>query len=525
MCYQNANDLERDEWQRNVLGLCDLADNEIIKLVLLALSALLLLKPLLPLEAPHKLQCEGTLPRLSIPYEIFSQIARATTFVAATISASRHPSKWPTLLLFGYVFVLGIFGLLFRATWRRRLLRHVNFLLILNFVLILISDNLPRLFLRISSRTETPRVVLISALGFCLLISVFTPQEWVPPSVSLDLIHRNRDDGPSPEENCSYFSYCVSYGWITNVVLKGFRGKLTLADLPSLPFYDEPLLWLPRIQDARARGRTTLWTLIILLRAELLKMILCATLTAFCELIAPFAMYQLLDYLAHPELAVVRPLLWVCLLFIGPMFRSVAFHQYIFTAARLIVRVKISMVQEFFYKAMRRDENEAMFDETTKLRSAKNGHGSTLQQVSSPRRPKAGSKQDLKAGQIANLISYDIDAITGARDIVFCFITGPTELTITMILLYQMLGWSSMAGLAVMLLCFPFPTYFARRMSSAHTQAMKATDTRISRIIEYLPAIRTIKCFAWENTMSKNLMKLDRQSNALCGSVVYMLLR
>jgi hypothetical protein len=74
-------------------------------------------------------------------------------------------------------------------------LRHVNVLLILNFMLILISDNLPRALLHISSRTELPRVVLMSALGFCVLMTAFTPQEWAPPSVSLDLIHRHRDDG------------------------------------------------------------------------------------------------------------------------------------------------------------------------------------------------------------------------------------------------------------------------------------------------------------------------------------------
>ncbi|PMD54816.1 uncharacterized protein K444DRAFT_645746 [Hyaloscypha bicolor E] len=299
---------------------------------------------------------------------------------------------------------------------------------------------------------------------------------------------------PSPEETCSYFSYYVSYGWVTKVILKGFRGKLTLGDLPSLPFYDGPLLWLPRIQDARARGGgTTFWTLIILLRAELSKMILCATLTAICELIAPFAMYQLLDYLAHPELAVVRPVLWVCLLFIGPMSRSVAFHQYIFTTTRLIVRVKISMVQEIFYKAMRRDENEAMLDETTESQSANNGHGM----------PKAGSKRNLKTGQIANLISYDVDAIIQARDI----------LTIAMTLLYRMLGWSSMAGLAVMLLCFPIPTFLARRMSSVHTRAMKATDT----------PIRTIKYFAWEHAMSEKIEEARQAEQRIIGDFIPLL--
>ncbi|KAG4441997.1 hypothetical protein IFR05_002523 [Cadophora sp. M221] len=375
----------------------------------------------------------------------------------------------------------------------------------MSFVLILMSDYLPGVLLHISSVAEPPRVFLTSTLGLCVLISAFTPQEWASPSVSLDLIHRDRNDGPSPEETCSYFSYYLSYGWITNVIFKGFWGKLTLDDLPPLPFYDEPLLWLTRIKNARAQGITTLWTLIFLLRAELFKMVLCAILTAISDLIAPFAMYQLLDYLAHPELAIVRPTLWVCLLFIGPMSHSVAFHQYIFTTTRLIVRVKISMVQELFYKAMRRDDHDAISEKIGGQQAAENLNGNSLQSFPSQLAPKAGSKGNLKGGQIANLISYDVDAIISARDIVLCCITGPIELTIAMILLYRMLGWPSMAGLTVMLLCSPLPTILARKMSNVHTRAMKATDTRMSRIIEYLPAIRTIKYFAWEDSISEKI--------------------
>ncbi|KAL5330563.1 hypothetical protein ACEPPN_000081 [Leptodophora sp. 'Broadleaf-Isolate-01'] len=187
------------------------------------------------------------------------------------------------------------------------------------------------------------------------------------------------------------------------------------------------------------------------------------------------------------------------------MSHSVAFQQYIFTTTRLIVRVKISMVQELFYKAMRRDDHDAVSEKLAELQSAENSNGSTLQRSPSLPTTKAGSKGNLKGGQIANMISYDVDAIVSSRDIVLCCITGPIELTIAMILLYRMLGWPSMAGLAVMLLCSPLPTILARKMSSVHTRAMKATDTRISRIIEYLPAIRTIKYFAWEDAISEKI--------------------
>ena len=99
-------------------------------------------------------------------------------------------------------------------------------------------------------------------------------------------------------------------------------------------------------------------------------------------------------------------------------------------------------------------------------------------------------------------MSYDVDAIIAARDIVLCSVAGTISIALAMILLHQMLGWPSMVGLAVLLICLPIPMLFARRISAVQTQIMRATENRISKIAECLPAIRTIKYFAWEKAIS-----------------------
>jgi ABC-type multidrug transport system fused ATPase/permease subunit len=206
-------------------------------------------------------------------------------------------------------------------------------------------------------------------------------------------------------------------------------------------------------------------------------------------------MYKLLGYLAEPESAVFTPAIWVALLFIGPNCRGVMFRLYLFVSTRLIVRLKISLVQEIFQKALLRDMNR-MVSESSEIHN-QNSEGQNSQEEP--------AQADRTAIEVTNLMSYDVDAITAARDIVLCSVAGPAVVSISIFLLYQMLGWPSLAGLAVMLMCLGIPMHFAQRLSITQTQAMKATDMRISRISECLQAIRTIKYFAWENAISNKI--------------------
>lgn len=74
----------------------------------------------------------------------------------------------------------------------------------------------------------------------------------------------------------------------------------------------------------------------------------------------------------------------------------------------------------------------------------------------------------------------------------------PVQVIIAVTLLYQILGWSSIAGIGVMVLLLPFNYFISSRFSKIQQAIMTTTDKRIHTTNEVLQNIRIIKFFAWE---------------------------
>lgn len=69
---------------------------------------------------------------------------------------------------------------------------------------------------------------------------------------------------------------------------------------------------------------------------------------------------------------------------------------------------------------------------------------------------------------------------------------------VAIVLLYQILGWSSIAGIGVMILLMPINYYISSKFSTIQKKIMATTDKRIHTTNEVLQNIRIIKFFAWE---------------------------
>jgi ABC-type multidrug transport system fused ATPase/permease subunit len=74
----------------------------------------------------------------------------------------------------------------------------------------------------------------------------------------------------------------------------------------------------------------------------------------------------------------------------------------------------------------------------------------------------------------------------------------PVQVVVAVILLYQILGWSSIAGIVVMILLIPINYTISNRFSVIQKAIMSTTDKRIHATNEVLQNIRIIKFFAWE---------------------------
>ncbi|KAF6820210.1 ABC multidrug transporter [Colletotrichum sojae] len=444
------------------------------------------------------------------PFELCAQLSRATALAFLALAAARGQTPWLNVIVVAYAFLFGLLRLINDLEWRHVALHQVNFVLSVELLLLAASYGLPCIEATTKCAIAGPVRGGLASLAVAAVVAITTPREWVPPSYKYNVPEGYEKRGPAPEETCSWASHYLTFEWITPLVWKGTTSEVTIDDLPRLPWYDDPLLLLERIKKARIRGKTTAWTLFYLLRSEITLMSCFIAGAYACELIAPYGMYRLLSYLADPQGSIIRPGVWLFLMFGGPLSRSVLLQQYIFTSTRLVVRLRSALTQELYHRAVSSMELE---DDIF----APPGEGE---------KKSGDSRRSTPAGRLANLMAADIQAIFGARDIVMVSMGVSTGTIIGFIGLYQMIGWPALVGTAVLLLAGPMSVFVARMMARATRKARRAQDSRISLVSEYLASIRAVKYFAWEDAITKTIedARASEQRDLWRVSLIYVTL-
>ncbi|CCC06964.1 hypothetical protein SMACR_00970 [Sordaria macrospora] len=430
--------------------------------------------------------------RFSLPHEILSQASRGAAFAFTLVNGYHYHQYRYDSLPVGLAFLLGLARLLAPPKWQRVILHQINFLLFTCLVTLATAYFLPSLKMNSDEAVERTAAGAVESLAVASLIALVTPREWgPPPAIENMAVYKHISEAePTGEETNSWFGLYFSFGWLTPLIWKGWHTQIDIDDLPGLPWYDEPSLLLDRILKVRERYKTTMWTVFYFQRSEIVAMCLWIGVAFALELVAPYAMYQILNYISAPEDAVLHPVIWLALLFIGPMARSIAMQQYIFTGTRFVVRLKSAMTQELYHRALSSMELEDDVMNDIATRGAKEQRAQTTSQ-----------------GRLANLMASDIDAVFRARDAIIGLVGVPVGIVISIIGLYRIVGWTSLVGLAFLVLSLPLPAWVSRLMTKTQRKAKLAQDSRISLISEYLEAIKAIKYFAWEYAIIERIQE------------------
>lgn len=468
-----------------------------LQLTIVVSSFLLLVRYLLRRSYAKISLPETNASTISLPFEICGQLFRAASLALMIVAAVQVGGKWTNVVTLIYAFFLGLLRLLNDLEWRHVALHHVNFVLVSVLLVVVVGEVFPYVDVAYSQHPSPVAIASIATLAAAVLVAASTPREWIPPSIDLELSEKIPTREASPEETCSWIGYYVTYEWLTPLLLRGFRKQMTLDELPKLPWYDEPFILLSRILAARARSSRSFSTVVRFLGRELAAMTLCATFAYTIELSTPLAMYKLLGYIGDPEDASVRPWTWLILLFVGPLSRSIAFQQYAFVGTRIVVRVKAALTQELYYKAMGSMElDDEVFAEIATSGNDKN----------KPTKQQAATA----SGRLANLMSADVDAVWGGRDIVMIIFAVPVSTVFVLIGLYKLMDWPALVGTAAMVAMTPLPVLISRRMMGLQREMKQIQDSRISAVSEYLTSIRAIKYFAWEDAITEKIEAIRR---------------
>ena len=109
------------------------------------------------------------------------------------------------------------------------------------------------------------------------------------------------------------------------------------------------------------------------------------------------------------------------------------------------------------------------------------------------------ARHDSTTGEIVNLMAIDAQRFMDLTSYLNMVWSAPLQITPSIIFLYQTMGPSVFAGVAVMVLLIPVNAGMAAISRRFQVRQMKHKDARIKTMNEVLNGIKVIKLYSWEN--------------------------
>lgn len=118
------------------------------------------------------------------------------------------------------------------------------------------------------------------------------------------------------------------------------------------------------------------------------------------------------------------------------------------------------------------------------------------------------ARQKNQIGDVVNHMSSDSDSIAD-----FPVVVGDVGYSIFMAtsviaMLFYYIGASALAALAVLFTLAPLTSFVAKRFTTLDEEMMKYRDQRVTMMTQVLNAIRVVKFFAWERSVSKEVLEV-----------------
>lgn len=104
----------------------------------------------------------------------------------------------------------------------------------------------------------------------------------------------------------------------------------------------------------------------------------------------------------------------------------------------------------------------------------------------------------ISSGHVINLVSNDIQRLDLATQNLFASLRSPFDLLILAILLWTLIGWQAVTGLAFALILIPYEAEMTGWVAKLRMEAARVTDRRLEVMNEIISGIRAVKMYAWE---------------------------
>ncbi|XP_053366956.1 ATP-binding cassette sub-family C member 3 isoform X2 [Clarias gariepinus] len=121
------------------------------------------------------------------------------------------------------------------------------------------------------------------------------------------------------------------------------------------------------------------------------------------------------------------------------------------------------------------------------------------------------AKRSSTVGEIVNLMSVDAQRFMDLTTFLNMLWSAPLQIILALSFLWQTLGPSVLAGVAVMVLLIPFNAVIAMKTRAYQVEQMQYKDARIKLMNEILNGMKVLKLYAWEPSFKEKIIHIRQK--------------
>lgn len=281
----------------------------------------------------------------------------------------------------------------------------------------------------------------------------------------------------------------LTFAWMNKLLkLARDKGGLEQADLPPPPknistSYNAPILEHHWNQQVKSSKPSLLIALMKTFGLAVLHSLLFDMLESVVAFIQPQLLRKLIRFFNadNENPILIKGLTISILIFLTNLINVSLYNKFVIMTTEVSQGCKAALMNLVYNKSMRLSLNE---------------------------------RSNRSTGDIINHMSIDISRIESLASYVQTMISAPTRLVLCLWSLYWLLGNSTFMGILTMFIMIPLNTILVKSLRTYHKTQMKLRDKRTNFVAEILTNIKSIKLYAWEDSILLKLKHL-RDDNEL----------
>uniref|UniRef100_A0A672I2C0 ATP-binding cassette, sub-family C (CFTR/MRP), member 3 n=1 Tax=Salarias fasciatus TaxID=181472 RepID=A0A672I2C0_SALFA len=322
------------------------------------------------------------------------------------------------------------------------------------------------------------------------------------------------DPNPCPEETAGFLS-TVTFWWFTRMAIKGYKQPLEAKDLWSLNLRDSSKVMVPKLlrewekELAKAKAKSSPEEVEVLLANQRAAPRQPSFLRALLKTFGPYfligsAFKVLQDIVTFINPQLLRMLIsftnqkgvpdwWgytlAFLMFFTALLQTIILHhhfQYCFVTG---MNVRTAVIGAIYRKAL-------------VITNA--------------------AKRSSTVGEVVNLMSVDAQRFMDLTTFLNMLWSAPLQIVLALYFLWQNLGPSVLAGVAVMVMLIPFNAVIAMKTRAFQVEQMQHKDARIKLMNEILNGIKVLKLYAWEDSFREKVLAIRQKELNVLRKTAYL---